>query len=126
MLPNWINILNDLLRPNDLCPIVSDGVSDNREETFFESRIARQEGIHIIALGVGDPQWLDMVELKHMASYPADANVLQVDDFDALGVVTDRIRDAICNSKSSIFSLCETFLEFQRTYISQREVKFYV
>ena len=39
-----------------------------------------------------------------MASYPADANVLQVDDFDALGVVTDRIRDAICNSKFQILS----------------------
>ena len=39
-----------------------------------------------------------------MASYPADANVLQVDDFDALSVVTDRIRDAICNSKFHILS----------------------
>ena len=39
-----------------------------------------------------------------MASYPADANVLQVDDFDALGVVTGRIRDAICNSKFQILS----------------------
>ena len=39
-----------------------------------------------------------------MASYPADANVLQVDDFDALSVVTDKIRDAICNSKFHILS----------------------
>ena len=45
-----------------------------------------------------------MVELKHMASYPAEANVLQVDDFDALAVVTDRITDAICNSKFQILS----------------------
>ena len=83
----------------------SDGSSDNKEATYLESRIARLEGIHIISLGIGDPFWLDMVELKHMASYPADTNVLQVDDFDSLSVLTNRIRDAICNSKLSCFLL---------------------
>ena len=69
----------------------------------MEARRARQEGIHIISVGVGDPQWLDMAELQDMASYPTDANVLQVENFNALTMLVGAIRDAICNSEYFLF-----------------------
>ncbi len=55
--------------------------------------------MYISPLTTGDPQWLDMAELKDMASYPTSANVLQVENFNALTMLVGAIRDAICNSE---------------------------
>ena len=51
----------------------------------------------MISVGVG--QGARMSELRAIASYPTDRNVLMVDSFDDLVNIRDNARDAICQSK---------------------------
>jgi Mg-chelatase subunit ChlD len=76
--------------------ILTDGESSNRSATIEEAKAAKQAGIHLISLGIGD--WLDMHELYAMASYPTTKNMIQVKNFNQLTQVTELIRDAVCDN----------------------------
>ena len=51
----------------------------------------------LLNLGVGD--WVDKMELQVLSSYPATSNYIQVDDFQALETIVEKMADIICNSK---------------------------
>ena len=75
--------------------IITDGLSNiNSESTIPEADYARKEGIHIMSIGVGikDIDW----ELKAMANKPVDANVFEVDSYDQLSQVSNRLIDLSC------------------------------
>ena len=43
--------------------------------------------------------WVDKMELQVLSSYPASSNYIQVDDFEALETIEEKMADIICNSK---------------------------
>ena len=85
--------------PNVLV-IITDGKSNNEEETWRMAMEAREKGITIIAIGVG--QSVNLRELQGMASDPTDANVIRVSNFGDLRGIQDRIIRSLCNSKCNI------------------------
>ena len=74
--------------------ILTDGVSNiNSRRTIPEAEQARAEGIHIYAVGIG---LRDTRELDAMASVPASENSFNVQSFDELAALTDRVFQAFC------------------------------
>ena len=81
----------------DMVVIITDGESNDGPETLIQAKLAKEEGIHIISVGVGN--WIDRYELEIMASHPFEINMIHVDSFDALSTIVYVLRDALCDSK---------------------------
>ncbi|XP_025106489.1 collagen alpha-3(VI) chain-like isoform X11 [Pomacea canaliculata] len=84
----------DRLGIPDYAIVITDGLSNvNAEQTIPEAELARKQGIHIFAIGVGisDP-W----ELRAMASEPADSNAFLLNDFTDLWNISSQLIDATC------------------------------
>lgn len=74
--------------------IITDGLSNiNPEATIPEAELAKEQGVHIFAVGVGvqDP-W----ELNAIASKPTDKNVFQVNDWEDLWNLPKELIDRTC------------------------------
>ncbi len=86
----------------DTLIIVTDGRSNNEDDTWRQAILDRNDGIQIIAVGVGDN--VRMRELKGMASFPLGSTVFTVEEFEDLGDIADNITDLVCDGKWSILS----------------------
>ena len=86
-------------RPNavNLAIVITDGSSNQPEETVKEARLARGRGVHLISVGIGN--WLDKYELRSIASYPTELNLISVENFNSISTIRGTIKDAVCNSK---------------------------
>ena len=56
-------------------------------------------GIQILVVAVGN--WLNELEIRSIASYPAENNVFQVRNFDSIGNIRSTLKQAICNGIDS-------------------------
>ena len=83
----------------NIAVIITDGRSNDEMETWQEAIQARQQGIHLISVGIG--RSVRMRELQGIASYPNEAgkNVLVVDEFEDLRDIEEELVDALCNSE---------------------------
>ena len=54
-------------------------------------------GTQILVVAVGN--WLNELEIRSIASYPAENNVFQVRNFDSIGNIRSTLKDAICNGR---------------------------
>lgn len=74
--------------------ILTDGVSNiNANRLTDEAERARDEGIHIYAVGIG---LSDDTELNQIASIPASENTFSVKDFDELKNLDEQIFRSLC------------------------------
>ncbi|XP_052778428.1 uncharacterized protein LOC128215858 [Mya arenaria] len=83
-------------RPNvdNVCIVITDGDSDNYTHTVDQAKLARDNGIHIFAIGIA---LKNLTELKNIATpAPGDGNVLSIDDFDHLESLRGKIFASIC------------------------------
>lgn len=77
--------------------VLTDGRSNDEQETWQQAVKAREKGIHVIPISVGTN--FKQSELDAMASYPTANNIYKVTSFDTLRDIRDRILRAVCNSK---------------------------
>ncbi|XP_062566472.1 collagen alpha-1(XII) chain-like [Saccostrea cucullata] len=78
----------------NIAVILTDGVSNiNANRLQDEARQARNEGIHIYAIGIG---LSDVTELNQIASVPASENTFIVNNFDELKDLDERIIRSLC------------------------------
>ena len=74
--------------------MITDGLSNvNAEQTVEEAERARQQGVHIFAVGVGVS---DGWELEAIASKPSDANAFMLQRYEDLLGISDQLIDATC------------------------------
>lgn len=59
----------------------------------------KKEGVHIMAVGVGD--LINNDELNFMATDPNKENVFHIDDYDKLVNIADTISKAVCTAKGT-------------------------
>ena len=76
--------------------VITDGRSNDRDETLREAVAARKQGINLIAVGVGPT--VGEQELLAMASDPDTQNYVHVNDFNALTGVLNDLLESTCNS----------------------------
>jgi collagen type VI alpha len=97
-------ILNDIYQTSNgdrqgvpnVAVVFSDGASNIQEDrTVPQAVVDRISGIHIISVAVGKS--IDMVELRGIASFPSEQNVLTVDSFRDLMTLKDRVTTAMCD-----------------------------
>lgn len=75
--------------------ILTDGNSDNFLETIEEAKKARSAGITLIVIPATD--WLNMLEIKEIASDPDDSNILMVKNLDALNTISKQLQRTLCD-----------------------------
>lgn len=85
--------------------VITDGSSNDPKATAHQAALAREEGIHIFAVGVG--QDVDPDELEAIASRPQDQYVFNVEDFMGLqrikNLLAKRTCEGIENNNQNIF-----------------------
>ena len=86
--------------------ILTDGNSNNVEETLQEAYEAKKEGIHIITIAVGKSFNED--ELETVSSYPAEVNARAVQRFEDLSDIITDIQELLCNSKYTYVQIVYT------------------
>ncbi|KAL5019862.1 hypothetical protein ScPMuIL_002754 [Solemya velum] len=74
--------------------VLTDGMSKIPETTKMEAMRAKDEGIYIFAIGIGDN--IDIDELRSISSKPNDNYMFQVDSFDALESIRDILAIRSC------------------------------
>lgn len=81
----------------DVVIILTDGVSNiNSRRTIPEAQRLRSAGIHIYAVGIG---LQDTKELDAIATPPKEENSFNVQDFDELATLSERVFQAFCPGK---------------------------
>lgn len=77
--------------------VVTDGVSNiNSRRTVPEANLARDEDIHVYAIGIG---LTDTREVDAIANPPASNNSFNVQSFDELKGLDKQIFSALCPGK---------------------------
>ena len=78
--------------------VISDGQSNiDSDNTIPEAIKARQEGVHIIAVSMGENK--RRLEIKGIASDPDEHNIMDVKDYDNLPSVVAKMVDTMCDGK---------------------------
>ena len=80
--------------------IITDGQSDNRTATVLEAAKARDLGIHLFAVGVG--QYVDTYELYDIASRPVQQYVYRVHSYQGLDSIKDLLAIKTCTGEASL------------------------
>ena len=75
--------------------VITDGKSNNREETLQEAVATRKAGIHLVVIAVGNS--VEQDELRGIATDPDEENVFIVQDFFALTRVLTPLLTSVCN-----------------------------
>lgn len=75
--------------------LMTDGGSNDFSETLKEARLAREAGITMISVGIKD--WVNMVEIREIASDPDDRNVFSIESFDVINRIQSDLKAIICN-----------------------------
>jgi collagen type VI alpha len=79
--------------------VITDGLSNvNAEQTIPEAELARKQGIHIFAIGVGVS---DSWELNAIASQPPERNTFLVNQFSELWNISEKLIDGTCKGNNS-------------------------
>ena len=85
----------------------------NAEQTIPEAELARKQGIHIFAIGIGVS---DGWELRAVASEPADSNAFLLQQFSDLWNISDKLIDATCKGKASGLTAMPSWCSSSRIY----------
>ena len=88
--------------------LFTDGGSNSFDQTIAEARLTREAGIHIIVVAVGG--WLNMIEIKEIASDPDAQSVYHVDNFDDLGRIGTSLKRLLCDGKNPLWLFQIAFL----------------
>lgn len=78
----------------------------NAEQTIPEADLAKAEGIHVFAIGIGVS---DGWELRAIASEPADRNAFMLNEFSDLWNISEKLIDATCKGKLPTLHLSQQF-----------------
>ena len=80
---------------NNVAILLTDGNSNDFAQTLLQARLAREQGITLITVGIND--WINMDELREIASDPDDLNVFQIDKFDQITRLRNDIKAILCD-----------------------------
>ena len=84
--------------------IITDGLSNvNAEQTIPEAELARKQGVHIFAIGIGVS---DGWELRGMASEPVDNNAYMLQQYSDLWNISDKLLGATCKGSAFTHNRC--------------------
>jgi len=82
--------------------ILTDGKSNDQDQTWRQATQLRNAGVHVIAVGIGGN--VGEMELQGMSSYPYSKNVLNVNSFQELNNIQQALTDAMCNTENECSS----------------------
>jgi collagen type VI alpha len=93
---------------NNILFIITDGPSNNQNNTLTEATLTKNAKIRVVALGVGTG--LNTYEFQSMVSYPYQENTVTVTSFSLLTQsVNDDVHNTICsNSNACVSNPCRS------------------
>ena len=87
--------LNDRRGSSKIAIVLTDGLSRKPPQTRSEAELAREAGIHLFAIGIGEA--VNARELRDIGSDPDDKYVFHVNSFGALDSIKDILAQRTCN-----------------------------
>ena len=81
----------------DFLVLITDGKSDDPENTWEEAMATRQQGIHVMTVGIG--AGIRDSELRSVSSGVQGHSIHKVEDYDDLENIVERLVDGLCNSE---------------------------
>ncbi len=75
--------------------LFTDGGSNNFERALQEARLSREEGIVLISVGISN--WINMIELREIASDPDEFNVFNIESFDLITRIRSDLKAILCD-----------------------------
>lgn len=78
----------------DILILITDGISENKTATIYESKMLKQKGVKTIVIGVSSG--VDRFELQAIASTPSSRFVFSVDNFRSLKTIIDDLTYKTC------------------------------
>ncbi|ELT92983.1 hypothetical protein CAPTEDRAFT_220507 [Capitella teleta] len=99
----FIESNGDVPALKNIAIVLTDGGSNKFEDTLEEARLTRQAGINVISVGVSN--WVNMIELKEMATDPDDLNVFNIESFDVITRIKSDLKAILCDQEDE----CESF-----------------
>ena len=88
--------------------VLTDGKSNSPTRTAQEAARAREQGIHVFAIGIGSE--VERSELEAIASEPTEQYVFQVGDYTALQYIREILAIKTCEGRTSLYTyLCVSF-----------------
>jgi collagen type XII alpha len=97
----FLALMGDRSAAPNLAIVITDGKSSDNIATVTHASILKQQGVHIIAIGIGSTT--DITELHQIASDPTYENVFNVNDFHGLLTIEALIEQKFiedCTGKS--------------------------
>ena len=79
----------------DIIVLITDGGSNDVEQTILKATEAKIQGITILVVAVGN--WLNRFEVNEVASYPAVKTVFNVRNYDSLPTIRNVLAEAVCD-----------------------------
>ena len=80
---------------NNVAVLFTDGGSNNFAETLMRAREAKAAGISILVVAITN--WVNMLEVREIATDADDINVFTIDSVDNIWNLTSPLRRGICN-----------------------------
>ncbi len=77
--------------------VITDGRSYDTQDTAVEANAAREDGIHLFAIGVGKK--VDQAELDLIASHPTEEYSFMVENFNVLKNIRNLLVEKTCTGK---------------------------
>ena len=81
----------------DIIVLLTDGGSNDVEQTVLKATEAKLQGITIIVVAVGD--WVNRFEVNEVASFPSDKNVYNVKNYNSLSNIRNALAVAVCDGE---------------------------
>ena len=81
--------------------ILTDGMSDNYEETVKEASLLQKQGVYVFAVGIG--KGVNLKELSGICSDPEGKFMFTVANFDMLETIRERLAYSACRGKKNIY-----------------------
>ncbi|CAG2243895.1 unnamed protein product [Mytilus edulis] len=86
----------------DILILITDGISENKTATIYESKMLKQKGVKTIVIGVSSG--VDRFELQAIASTPSSRFVFSVDNFGSLKTIIDDLTYKTCKESKKAVS----------------------
>jgi collagen type VI alpha len=77
--------------------LITDGYSHDPKDTLYQASVAKERGIQIFTIGVGNG--VDEEELHSVASNPDGSHVFLVESYDALQEIEKALTMGACHSE---------------------------
>lgn len=104
--------------------VITDGISREQQKTLDRAKEAKNKGIIMFSIGVGEQIYRDKKELNAIASDPTSKHAFMVEDYGALENIANSLASRACLSdktnKRTFYNAYETLVDYNTQVLEKK------